>query len=117
MDNMIMLGITELRSKVDPKQSLEERLKVAMKAALEHWCVLDEEPQFKMAIGAVMAEATEEEQERIRIDIKFLSAMASAAGGVPVDFVRLVEELGEGSAAKAVGLRKLWDEVKAENDS
>lgn len=114
MNNMIMIGITELRAKVDSKQPLEERLKVVMRAALGHWCVLDEESQFKMAVGAVIMEATEEEQERINLDLKFLSSMASAASGVPVDFVRLVEELGEDSATKAVGLRKLWDEVKAE---
>jgi len=115
MDNRIMIGIAELRAAVDSKQPLEERLKIAMRAALGHWCVLDEESQFKMAIGAVMAEATEEEQERIKIDLKFLNAMSSAASGVPVDFARLAEELGEGSASKAVGLRKLWDEVKAGN--
>jgi len=114
MENSIMIGIAELRADVDPNQSLEERLKVAMRSALKHWLVFDEEGQFKMAIGAVMVEATEEEQERIKIDIKFLGALSSAASGVPVDFGRLIEELGEDSATKAVGLRKLWDEVKAE---
>jgi len=112
MDNRIMIGITELRAGVDSKQPLEERLKVAMRAALGHWCVLDEEGQFKLAIVAVMMEATEEEKERINIDLKFLKAMSSAVSGVPVDFVRLAEEL-KGSETKAVGLRKLWDEVKA----
>ena len=114
MDNMIMIGITELKGKVDPNQPLEERLKVAMRAALGRWCVPDEERQFRMAVGAVMVEATEEEQERINLDLKFLGSMASAAMGIPVDFARLIEELGEDSATKAVGLRKLWDEVKAE---
>jgi len=110
----IIIGIAELRTKVDPKQPLEERLKVAMRAALKHWLVFNEEDQFKMAIGAVMAEATEEERERMKIDIKFLGALAAAASGVPVDFGRLAEELGENAVAKAVGLRKLWDEVKTE---
>lgn len=114
MENSIMIGMAELRTKIDSKQPLEERLKVVMRAALKHWLVLDEESQFKMAIGAVLAEATEEERERINIDLKFLRAMSSAASGVPVDFGRLMEELGEESADKAVGLRKLWDEVKAE---
>lgn len=114
MEGSIMVGIAELRARVDPKQPLEERLKVAMRGALNHWLVLDEESQFKMAVGAVMAEATEEERERINIDLKFLRAMSSAAGGVPVDFGRLMEEVGEDNVAKAVGLRKLWDEVKAE---
>ena len=109
-----MVGIAELRTMVDSKQPLEERLKVAMRAALKHWHVLDEESQFKMDVGAVLAEATEEEQERMNIDLKFLRAMSSAASGVPVDFGRLIGELGEDSAAKAVGLRKLWNEVKAE---
>ena len=114
MDNSIMIGIAELRTGVDSNQPLEERLKVAMRSALDHWLVTDEWGQFKMAIGAVMTEATEEEQERMNVDIKFLSALSSAASGVPVDFGRLIEELGENGAAKPVGLRKLWDEVKME---
>jgi len=114
MDSSLMIGIAELRTMVKAEQSLEERLKVTMKAALKHWLVTDEEKQFKMAIGAVMVEANEEEQERINIDLKFLRALSSAASGIPVDFSRLIVELGEESATKAVGLRKLWDEVKAE---
>ena len=47
MDTGIMVGIAELRGKVDPKQSLEERLRVAMRGALNHWMVTDEEGQFK----------------------------------------------------------------------
>lgn len=116
MEGSIMVGIAELRTMVDPKQPLEERLKVTMRAALKHRLVIDKENQFKMAVGAVMAEATEEEKERINIDLKFLRAMSSAASGVPVDFGRLVKELGEDSADKAIGLRKLWDEVKKEQN-
>ena len=114
MESSIMVGIAELRTRVNASQSLEERLKVAMRGALNHWLVTDEDGQFKMAIGAVMVEATEVERERIEIDLKFLKALSSAASGVPVDFGRLIEELGEDSADKSVGLRKLWDEVKSE---
>jgi len=114
MDSGMMVGIAELRARIDPKQPLEERLKVAMRRALNHWLVLDEESQFKMAVGAVLVEATEDERERLNTEVKFLAAMSSAASGVPVDFGRLMEELGEDAADKAVGLRKLWDEVKAE---
>ncbi len=114
MEISLMVGVAELRTKVDPNQSLEERLKVAMRGALNHWLVIDEEGQFKMAVGAVMVEASDEERERISIDLKFLGAMSAASTGIPVDFGRLIEELGEDSADKAVGLRKLWDEVKAE---
>lgn len=113
-EGSIMVGITEINSQIDAEQPIEDRLKFAMRKALGHWLVIDEESQFKMAIGAVMVSATEEERERINIDLKFLRAMSSAASGVPVDFGRLVEELGKDSGTKAVGLRKLWDEVKAE---
>ena len=116
MDNSMMIGVAELRTNVDPKRPLEERLKVAMRGALNHWLVTKEEEQFIMAVGAVMVEATEGEKERINIDLKFLKAMSSAASGVPVDFGRLIDELGEGSAEKAVGLRKLWDDVKRKEE-
>lgn len=114
LENSIMVGIAELRTNIDPKQPLEERLKVAMRAALKHWLIPDEESQFKMAIGAVLIEATEEEKKRMNLDLKFLGAMSAAVSGVPVDFGRLVEEMGEDSLTKAIGLRKLWDEVKKE---
>ena len=113
MDNRIMIGIAELRATVDPQKPLEERLKVAMRAALNHWLITDEESQFKMAVGAVMVEATEEEKERIEIDLKFLNTIAAAASGVPIDTTRVAEDL-ERNKNKAVGLRKLWDEIKKE---
>jgi hypothetical protein len=114
MDNSIMIGITELRAGIDSKQLLEERLRVTMRAARNHWLVTNEESQFKMAVGAVMVEATEEERGRIEVDLKFLKAMSSAASGVPVDFGRLMKELGKDGTVKGVGLMKLWDEIKAE---
>ena len=116
IDSSIMIGIAEIQGSLDSKLPLEERLKGAMRAALNHWLVTDEEGQFKIAVGAVMMDATEEEKERIEFDLKFLKAMSSAASGVPVDFARLMKELGEDSATKAVGLRKLWDEVKSEKE-
>lgn len=114
MESRIMAGIAQLRAGVDPKQPLKERLKVAMRGALNHWLVFDEEGQFKMAIGAVLVEATEDEKEQLNNEVKVLAALSSAASGVTVDFGRLAEELGEDAADKVVGLRKLWDEVKAE---
>ena len=115
INNCVLIGIAELRTKVDPEQPLEERLKVAMKAALNHWLVTDEESQFKMAVGAVMVEATEEEQERLNIELKFTGALSATTTGIPVDFGRLIEEFGEGSAEKVVGLSKLWDGVRGSN--
>ncbi|MGA2669975.1 MAG: hypothetical protein ABSF21_00940 [Dehalococcoidia bacterium] len=115
MENSIMIGITELRVGVDSKQPLEERLKVAMRAALNHWLVTDEEGQFRMAVGAVMIEATEEERGRIETELKFLRGLSSAISGVPVDFGRLMEQLQKAKEShKLVGLKNLWDEVKAE---
>ena len=111
MDAGIMVGIAELRGKVDSKQPLEERLKVAMRGALNHWMVTDEESQFKMAVGAVMVEATEEEQERINIDLRVLKALSAALSGVPVNFSSLADEVDKD---KAVGLSKLWSDIKAE---
>ena len=114
MENSIMIGITELRGNIDSSLPLEDRLKISMRGALNHWLVIDEESQFKMAIGAVMVEATEEERERIETDLKLLRALSSAASGVPVDFGRLMEGLRGGDSPKPVGLRKLWDDVKKE---
>ncbi len=113
MEAGIMIGITELRHDVDSKQPLEERLKIVMKKALNHWLVLDEESQFKMAVGAVLAEATEEEQERINIELRVLKALSAAISGVPIDWGNLV---ADEDRDKTIGLSGLWREVKAESN-
>jgi len=51
MENSIMIGITELRGNIDSSLPLEDRLKISMRGALNHWLVIDEESQFKMANG------------------------------------------------------------------
>lgn len=115
MNNCVMIGIAELRASVDCNQPLEERLKIAMRGALNYWLPTDEDSQFRMAVGAVMVEATEEERERIEAELRFLRALSSAACGVPVDFGRLMEGLKEQQdKGKLVGLKNLWDEIKKE---
>lgn len=116
MDNSIMLGITELRQSVDSGQPLKERLKIAMRSALHHWLITNEEDQFKTAVGAVMVEATEEERELIEVELKFLQALSAASRGIPVNFAVLMEEVQEKKEThELIGLKNLWDEVKAEN--
>ena len=111
MNSSMLIGIAELRTNIDPKQTLEDRLRATMREASNHWLVIDEQDQFRMAIGAVMVEATEEEQERLNIELKVLKAISTAINGIPVDWSNLVSD---SDRDKFIGLSDLWREVKAE---
>ena len=104
-DNLIMLVMMEAGSAIKPDDSLEDRCRSAMKAAKNHWMVLDEDSQFKGAVAALYEQANEDEKVRIKAEfdsLKFLSAMLN---GVPVDF-DAIEPL-----ENPVGLNKIWREV------
>ena len=114
MEERVMIGIAELRSSVDPTQTLEDRLKSTMHKALHHWLVTDEESQLRMAVGAVMVEATAEERDRLERELRFLRGLSVAASGIPVDLGATLSDLADENKEKPVGLKNLWDEVKAE---
>ena len=104
-DNLIMLVMMEAGSAIKPDDSLEDRCRSAMKAAKNHWMVLDEDSKFKGAVAALYEQANEDEKVRIKAEfdsLKFLSAMLN---GVPVDF-DAIEPL-----ENPVGLNKIWREV------
>lgn len=91
--------------------SLEDRLRVAMGKALNHWMITNEDLQFRAAVGVVAARSTEqEEKDRLFEEIKALRAFGALLAGVPVDVERMAEQTKD---LKLVGLAKLWAEVKA----
>jgi len=58
-----------------------------------------------------MVDATEEERNRLERELRFLRSLSAAAGGVPVNFSSLFEDL-ERDKGEIVGLSGLWDDAK-----
>lgn len=106
--NSMMIAMSDIERKIDKEAPVKERLKQAMKLAQNHWLVTDEDAQFRSAIGAVLVTVSPEEKRIIEEELDFLRGLASAAGGIPVDMVTLIERRPE----KPYGLRGLWMEAK-----
>lgn len=106
----VAIASTEARSVValmPPESSIEDRFRTAMKATFRHWMATDENDQFIAACEAVYATATEDEQERIKVELRSLADANALLSGVPVDFDAIAERI----PTNPIGLRKLWQEV------
>lgn len=104
-DVMLALVATEAREAIKNETTLENRLRTAMKAAANHWMVLDRDTQFRGAVAAVYEVSDEDDRQRIEQELdalKFINAMLS---GVPVDMDRRPK------AENPIGLTKLWTEA------
>lgn len=110
--NHMKIAIMEIESKLDKNATLVDRLKRAMKEALNHWLVTSEDEQFRCAVGAVLLTASEEEKTKIKAEMSFLRGLSSAISGVPVDFESLLTEMPVNQ--KPIDLLALWNSVKKE---
>jgi len=107
--NHMKLAISEIEAQLKKDAPILERLEEAMKLALNHWLVTNEDEQFRCAVGAVLLTASPEEQTLINEEMRLLRSLSSAVTGVPVDWGTLLE----GSENKKwYGLLPLWRKVK-----
>jgi len=110
------IAISEAQSRLDPNASLEDNLKTAMKATINHWVCTDEDQQFRSAVGAVMFFYGDESEEYQRLEwelgqLQKVSAIVVAAqAGLAVAPQSLDEDLGK---FEAVGLVKIWKGLQA----
>lgn len=109
-DAALMIAATEAKHGIEGKEfpSIAEKLKAAMRLTKDHWMVTDEDTQFRAAIGAVLLTASPEEKTLIESELRCLKMLVAASQGVPVDFSQM--QVPE----NAIGLNKLWQDVKAE---
>lgn len=111
-DVMLSLVAVEAGSACRGEPDLIERIKKAMRAARDHWMVLDPEIQLRGALAAVLQESEGAERERLERSIERLkkaSALLSAlASGVPVDF-EAVELPSDEDNAGTIPILKLWE--------
>jgi hypothetical protein len=105
----------ECRHKFEGLTKAEDLLRVAFKAAFDHWMFTDEQDQFKGAVGAVLITLKEgEEFERLQKAVKALgrvSALINALqAGIPVDFDSMEKPAED--EPPVIPLNQLWCEVK-----
>jgi hypothetical protein len=111
ISNSMKIAISEITDQLDKSATIENRLKQAMKLALNHWLITNEDEQFRSAVGAVLLTASEEEKTLITREMVFLRNLSAAITGVSVDFETLFEGIKD---QKVIGLVPLWKEVKNE---
>ena len=105
-----MIIATEAREACEAETDLTERVKVAMRAAKDHWMKTNEEEQFKGALVAAMNVSTEEEKDIITRSLQPMKVLSAMMSGVPVNF----EALEGMDTDDLIPLQKLWHEIKAE---
>ena len=110
-DTQILIGALEAKRAAEKETTLEGKLRSAMSAMSamkNHWMLLDEDTQFRVAIGGVLLLTEGEEKQRIEDELNSLKILSSAMRGVPVNW-------GQVQAPKnPIGLMKMWREMKKE---
>jgi hypothetical protein len=117
-ETMIMLVSVEAMAHINPEDSLEDRLRSAMRASVGHWAATDEQMQLAGAVAAVLTHkaCSEDDKERLTAEVKVLQALASLQSGIPVDMAAVMERY-QVSNHEPIGLSALWREVRAETES
>ena len=112
-DAMLALVVAECRPAVDAcKGSIEDKARVAMEKAKDHWMVFDHDVQFRGAIGALLVHYGKDSSEYERIaseldGLRKLSAILQAAqAGLSVNLDK--DDLPK---HKPIGLMKMWQEI------
>ena len=113
MDPAMIISI-ELKDLAGKHDSVEDMFRAVIPKARNHWAVLDENEQFKGAIGAVILALIEQEKdedkERVTTEMNMLNAMSAATRpGVSLNLEAIVKE-----DFKPIGLLKIWRELAKE---
>ena len=92
----------EVRDELSNAKTLEDKFNISFKAAHNHWMFVDEDEQFKGAIGAVCLHATEEEKTRIMAELDSLRTLNAMLSGVSIDFSNVPD------LENPIGITKMW---------
>jgi CRISPR/Cas system CMR-associated protein Cmr5 small subunit len=106
----IVISIIETYLKNQDHDTAEGWLKAAFELAKDEactWLISDEDSKFRAGVGAAFLHVSEEDQERIKIELGMLKNLSALMQGVAVDVSRVFEQ-PEGF--EAIGLMKLWKE-------
>ena len=111
MLHLIMMVAMDAKQKISGK-TLEEKIVSSMKAAKNHWMVMNQNHQFYGAILAVIEHVGSESDDGKRLieelgSIKQMNdSINAAASGIPVAFENLKKP------ENPIGVIRLWKEVQ-----
>ena len=118
MSNMEMIVAQIAQSSIDAEAPLKDMLKQALKGAIENGLTTDENTNYRGALAAVLVALVKndrhEDKEKLEKELEAIKSMNALLSGVPVDISTMMERAG-GEDFEAIGIMKLWDEVKKEN--
>lgn len=107
--NTMLIAIQEIEGQIDHSKPLEEKLFDAMKKVQNHWMITDKEEQFRCAIGAVLAKASEEDREKINNELQGMQYLYGPDDGFSKDFKYVIKSLSKCQ----IGMQKIWQKVTA----
>lgn len=108
----------EKREALAAATNAEDVLRIAFGAAHNHWMYLDEQVQFKGAIGAALIVLKEgPEYERVQRSVtalgKLSAVMNALQQGIPVDLEAMLKEKeAEPDQTPVIPLTKLWNDIR-----
>jgi hypothetical protein len=111
MSALIALVSHECEHAIGDERDTVEMLKKAFTAAKCHWMVLDQDPQLKGALNAVLKKMGDEHPDRQRLETEvrilgqFSAMLQAAQAGLDVS----PPEVPEGH--ESIGVMKLWHEA------
>ena len=106
-DALFAIGLTEAKAAAEKETTLHAQMDAAMKLMQHHWMILDEDLQFRCAVGALLMIVDEQTQETIKEEMASLKALSALMSGIPVDMERVTVP------QNPLGLMKRWNELKA----
>ncbi len=109
-DLMVSMAAQSAQFAAEKEDTLEDKLRAAMRETMHFWMSTDEDIRFRGAVGAVLLCCSDEEKVRLEEELVALRSISAMTAGVPVDPSRLK------GPENPIQLLKLWKEVKAEDE-
>jgi len=107
-DALFAIGVTEAKAASEKETTIQAQMDAAMKLMQHHWMILDEDLQFRCAVGALLMIVDEQTQETIKEEMASLKALSALMSGIPVDMERVTVP------QNPLGLMKRWKELKVQ---
>ena len=108
----IALVSAECETAIRDETDTTEMLRKSLKAARRHWMILDEDPQLKGALNAVLKKMGDShpDRDRLETEIRMLSQFSAFLSAAQAGLAVEPPSLPEGF--EALGVMKLWHEAK-----
>jgi len=110
MNTEILIMSAELKHLAEEHETIEDMFRAVVPEAHNHWMIIDEDEQFKGAVGAVLLALQEkgrdDDMKRITKELQMLRALSLiGTPGVSINFGDILDE-----GFEPIGLMQIWKE-------